>query len=60
MAKHKNALAFPETAAPGGFITTMGYIATAVAGVMALGAGTALALALSWPDIRRYLHISSL
>lgn len=58
MAKHKNALEFPETAAPGGFITTMGYIATAVAGVMALGAGTALAL--SWPDIRRYLHISSL
>lgn len=58
MSKYQNAVAFPDTATPSGFITTMGYIATALTGVMVLGAGTALAL--SWPDIRRYLHISSL
>ena len=58
MTKHRNAAAFADTATPGGFIYMMGYLATVLAGVMALGAGAAVAL--SWPDIRRYLHISSL
>lgn len=58
MAKRKNAAMFADTPMPGGFICLMGYLATALAGVVALGAGAAVAL--SWPDIRRYLHISSL
>lgn len=45
-------------AVPGGFICKMGYLATALAGAMAVGAGTAMAM--SWLDIRRYRHISSL